>query len=392
MTDKQTNQQPDLRRNPPYEEEEINLIDLLRVIWKWKWLIIGGALVCAVIAAVISFQMPKIYEVSTIIEPAIATVQDNGNILYFDSVAAISGKIRGGIYNQKIKKALGLNLPKVGIDFKPAIVQGTNTIKVVSEWKEGETDLGVKVTQQLNSLLADEYAKSVELKQEFYDTQITVKQTEIDTITTEEQNIEAQIALMLGEIGKKRSEIKQRQESRENVRQRSEELVKEIERIKKNMEQMIQQRDSLLKDKSPEHNISLILYSTMIQQNMVHFDQLSNHVYDLRVKDKQIEDEIAALNKEIEVIKADIKKLTLKKPEIQDSIESLETSIKVLNLHKGLIRNIAVLASPEVSAHPVRPKKKEIITLVGFVSLLAFVFLAFFIEYLGTYRKNNTAG
>lgn len=389
MTDIQTNQQPDLQRNPPYEEEEINLVDLLRVIWKWKWLIVAGPLLCAVIAAVISFQMPKIYEVSTIIEPAIAMVQDNGNFLYFDSVANISGKIRGAVYNQEIKKTLGLDSPKIGIKFNPVPIQGTNAIRVISEWKAGETDLGVKVTQQLNSLVFNDYAKSVELKKEGYDTQIATKQKAIDEIKAQGKDIDGQIELMVSEVEKKRSEIKRRQDSLENIRQRQEELVKEIERVKKNMEQMIQQRDALLKDKNPESNISLVLYSTVIQQNMIHFDQLNNRVYDLSMQEIQTKAESDRLHREIDNMKADMKRLGLKKTEVQRDILGIEGAIEKLRLDKQFVRNIAVLAGPETSPYPVKPDTKKIVFLTGFVSLLIFVFLVFSIEYTTTHSKKS---
>ena len=64
MTENQSRQQPYPQNPQPYYEDEINLIDYLRVLWKWKWLIIAGTLLCAMAAAVISLQMPKIYEVS----------------------------------------------------------------------------------------------------------------------------------------------------------------------------------------------------------------------------------------------------------------------------------------------------------------------------------------
>ena len=37
-------------------EDEIELIDLLRVIWKWKYLIIGGTFVFGIVAAIISLK------------------------------------------------------------------------------------------------------------------------------------------------------------------------------------------------------------------------------------------------------------------------------------------------------------------------------------------------
>ncbi len=46
------------------EEQEVELIDYLNVIWKRKWLILGGTLLATVIALAVSLSKPKAYEVS----------------------------------------------------------------------------------------------------------------------------------------------------------------------------------------------------------------------------------------------------------------------------------------------------------------------------------------
>ena len=68
MSQKANHSEP-VSKQAEYPEDEIELIDLLRVIWKWKYLIIGGTLVCAIAAMVISSIMPKIYRIETVIHP-----------------------------------------------------------------------------------------------------------------------------------------------------------------------------------------------------------------------------------------------------------------------------------------------------------------------------------
>ncbi len=45
------------------DDREIELIDLIRVIWKWKYLILLGTVVCGLIAAIVSLKMDKIYRI-----------------------------------------------------------------------------------------------------------------------------------------------------------------------------------------------------------------------------------------------------------------------------------------------------------------------------------------
>ena len=62
MTEKQPNQQPYPQNYPPYYEDEINLIDYLRVLWKWKIFIILMVILCVgLTASVIMVKYPIKY-------------------------------------------------------------------------------------------------------------------------------------------------------------------------------------------------------------------------------------------------------------------------------------------------------------------------------------------
>ena len=346
MTENQSSQQPYPQNYPPYEDE-INLIDYLRVLWRWKWLIIGGTLICAVAAAIISLQMPKIYEISTVIEPGIAGVKGSGDFVYIDSAASMSGKIGGGVCNRRVEEALQLDPLKTRVGFKSAIIKKTNLIKVTSQWQEGDTDLGVEVTEQLIRLLSDDYGKIVRHRKGNYDEHIKIK---------------------LNSIENAQDEIKLQQATLGNIEQRKGELMGEIRGVKENTGKIIQQRDILLKDKNPDKDISILLYSTTIQQNVAYFNQLSDQNYALRVREKETENKIDKLSK---------------------TIDDIRVEINTLNLGKGLISNIKVVQEPEVSLSPVKPKKKQIVILAGVVALFMFVFLAFFIEYIKKMRGTS---
>lgn len=87
------NQSEPVRSQTDYPEDEIELIDLLRVIWKWKYLIMGGTLVCAIAALVISSIMPKIYRIETIIRPGTLSLGKGGKNNYIDTPENIKSLI-----------------------------------------------------------------------------------------------------------------------------------------------------------------------------------------------------------------------------------------------------------------------------------------------------------
>ena len=44
--------------------DEVDLIDYLNVLWKWKWLIVGGTLIAAIVSFVLASRAPLTYEAS----------------------------------------------------------------------------------------------------------------------------------------------------------------------------------------------------------------------------------------------------------------------------------------------------------------------------------------
>ena len=75
-------------------EGEIELIDYLRVMWRWKWLIVGGTLLCILAVAIYGFTRPsvKMYKVSAIIE-----IEPD-----LEVVGKAKSMIEYGIFNQQV--------------------------------------------------------------------------------------------------------------------------------------------------------------------------------------------------------------------------------------------------------------------------------------------------
>ena len=116
MSQTATQSEP-VRNQTDHPEDEIELIDLLRVIWKWKYLIIGGTLVCAIAAMVISLIMPKIYQIETVIRPGILSFSEDGQNVYIDKPDNIKALIETGAFDKKILDNLdesiwSLNIPR----------------------------------------------------------------------------------------------------------------------------------------------------------------------------------------------------------------------------------------------------------------------------------------
>ena len=341
-------QQQNSAQDNYYPDDEIELIDLLRVLWKWKWIIILITFGCMLAAGVFSFMVPKIYEVSGIIEPGVIDVKKDGSPVYLDSTANIKAKIGSGVYNSRILKKLNIDSRKTELKFKADNPKGAKMVRIFSEWKQNEIATGKKLLVQLVTELSYDYERGVQAKKE---------------------DIDKQILLELNDIQGKKSQIKSQKAIIKNIRERENELIREIKQVKDNTERLIQQKNRVLEGKSEGDNVSLLLYFTTVQQNVAYFNQLNNQLNNLKSKEEKLRSEIEKLKKEI---------------------NDINTGIERLNIKKNYIENIKLISEPEASMFPVKPKKVLNIALAGVVGFMLAVFMAFFAEYIKKSKEKST--
>ncbi|MBN2282897.1 MAG: hypothetical protein JXO48_03310 [Deltaproteobacteria bacterium] len=373
-------------------EDEIELIDLLRVIWKWKWMIVIGTFLCVVAAVVLSYQLPKVYLVDMIIEPGIMGVDEKGSFIYLDSPENISRKIDQQAYNQRIVQVLNIDPREVRLDINADVDRkgGSQVIRVTSQWEEEKVGLGVNVLTRLVDLLTNDYQAIVQQKKLNYDSKITTNKNKIQEVEIQRKDLEKQIQIKMSDIQSKQNQMRVKQERLESVRQQVEKLLLELKQVKDNSEKIAAKRNELITESTAQDDLSLMLYGTTLQQNIIYFNELSTQIYDLRDEQHEIESEISLLEGEVNMKTGEAERLRLQKDEgVRTKIDDITAEIERLRSEKDIITNIKVVKTPEISVRPVKPKKKQIVALAGAGSLFFFLLLAFFIEYVRNAQRQE---
>jgi capsular polysaccharide biosynthesis protein len=328
-------------------EDEIELIDYLRVIWKWKHLIIVGTVVCGVIAAIISLNMNKIYSIGMVLRPGILSIGEQGKNVYIDTPQNIKALIDSGTFNNDILSYLNdSKMDKVPkrLNFKVTILKGSDTIKI--QYETANTKQGIIIQNRLNKLLLEMYTKLVRHFKNEYDMKLSLLKSETDYIKTAIQSYKRNV---------------------KNIEKRIDELVSEIELIKNNTANLIKERNKLLSKNPKESNIlSALLYSNTIQQNLELSNNYQNEINDYKLKREE----------EAQKIEGSENKIAEKSNEIVN-----------LQFKKDNIQNIQILQPPTSSPNPIKPKTKLNIILALVVGLFIMLFLAFFLEYLSKHKK-----
>ena len=329
-------------------EDEVELMDYLRVMWKWKWLIVLGAFVCAVAAGAMSFWAPKVYRFDMLVEPGILTVERGGKNVYIDSSENMEAIIDAGTFNKEILRNIDgpkNNLPQT-LKFNVRTPRRANVVKV--SYETSDVERGLRILEELGVVLLKKYAERVTYFQNEYETQIDLKETERAHLEAERQASEWHI---------------------KNLEQRIDKLQEEIASVRKSMGALVQKRNTFVPDDVNEGNAtSAIFYTTAMQQNIALENSYRMEVdnYTMRLEDE---------------------KLRLKKIDID--LRGLSEEIENLKLGKNNIQNVQILQPPTKSPRPVKPKVKLNIMLGLAGGLFLMVFVAFFLEYLSGHKTKK---
>ena len=328
------NQPNPVDKQAEYIEDEIELIDLLRVIWKWKYLIIGGTAICAVVALVISLLLPKIYRIETVIRPGILNIGEEGKYTFIDTPENIKALIETGIFDNEILNSLSTkgvdNSPKI-LQFNITLPNNSSTIKV--GYESADVDQGIEILSLLGKNLTGEYRNLVNYYQNEITRDINIKKAEI-------QNTES---------------IKQSSQSNiKNIEKRIYELETELVLINENTIGLNKERNTLLSRNNDENSVlSVLLYSNTIQQNLQLANEYKDEIKNLKFEKESQLQIISKLNNELQILLAEIENLKFKKNSIQ---------------------NIQIVRKPASNSIPVKPKN-EVECYIGCVNRSFFAWL-----------------
>ncbi len=332
--------------NPTYEDE-VELIDIFRIFWQWKILIIAGTLIFGAGAVYYSLQLPKIFKAEMTIQPGVLKIDGNGQRVYINSLKDIAGRIDAGLYdNAVISKALfnkGDDKPEQ-LELNSEISVDSNVLKIIYETQD---------LKEGNAIL--NYLFDLILKEE------------VALVSGIIGNFNDKISFNKFEIEKSKNLIQSYEKNEKAIIKRIKDIQKDIEEMNRNSSFLSYERKKLLeKEKDVNGSLSALLYSNTIQQSI----QFVN------------------------IVKKDLNEYqSLKEAEAQKIIQEKDKQKRIVQVNLKLekerdgIMNMKILIPPEHSSvYPIKSNRKIIVLLSLVAGLFFWVFCAFIAEYM----KNNT--
>lgn len=326
-------------------DKEINLRECIDVIIKRKALILAVFFVSIIAVAVISYATPKSYETSILIEPPVIGINDSGGPIFADSPLSIKARIDAGAFDSNIIKTLELNPQKTKFNLIVSQPKDSTFLKIGLKEPESSKELGIKILNQVLKEINNFYKTAVEFKK---------------------NDIDRRVSVISNRVKNADNLIKLNEESLKIIEGREKGLIGEVKDTRTNTEQLLIKRSVLLEKKIPGDDISSLLYTNIIQQNISYYNQLNNQLAEIKTKKENMSNAIKTLQNEIN----------------DSSIE-----IEKLKSAKESIRNINLITAPQVLSKPIGPGRRKAVILAGILSLMFGTLLAFFIEFLEKSKK-----
>jgi hypothetical protein len=337
-----------MTERPVESRDEIELVEILRVIWKWKYLVLVGTLVFALIVGVVNLKRPKVYRIDMLLQPGVVRIDRWGRRIYVDSATNMQALLGGGTFSEKIRahlQALKVQNKPGPLKFRVTVVKQSNIIKI--SYDTQYVDTGIQILGHIPTLLQKEYAEEIRHFEKEYEDKIQAKKEALADLENKRKITQSSITL---------------------YDKRLKELTLSIQNINNDTNRLLQEKERYHADNN-ENSVNIdLLYSNAIQQNL----QLTN------TYKNQFARELA--NKEST-------KLQLKRTE--ERIAFVSKEIADLKKEKGSTEYIKVLQPPTSSLRPIKPKTKAAVMLAAFVGLFVAVFTSFFLEYLLRHRMRK---
>lgn len=168
-------------------EEEINLVDYIKVLFKQKWVILGIITVFIIGAAIFSFISPDTYQGTGVLEIGNMDIYSKGTFSSFtpETFSVVKTKIENGVYdflNKEDLKPKKGNIQEIEVllpkDEKDIDKIKTVTIKVQAL----EPDIGKQYVEGLLNTIAKEHNKEFSKKEKYFKSLISREKQKLSAL------------------------------------------------------------------------------------------------------------------------------------------------------------------------------------------------------------------
>lgn len=371
-------------------DDEIDLVELLRILWRGRWFVLGVVCCATAVAMAYVFWATPQYQVRSIISPGVVGFSGGGVPIR----GAAPEDINSWFSNEGYLPDL---LPKYG---REGYVNGTlpsgkdiscspekNGNSILLSFHSNRPSQGMIIMEEMLQSLAM-HQKSFAFAVENQEKKILNLKNSIENISIEKASYAEKIQQKKNRnsiIDVRIRSLKEREIQQNDVIKRVE---AQIDVVHENTKELMMLRKSMVEEK--EDRFSNLMYSNIVQQNISYSSSLEQRLDSL----KQQLNEIAVQREKILVekkdIQSDVKQLELHSNEqIAAKRQNLEQKLAMEESRLKRMAPLEIVSPPAASIKPVKPKKTLIVALTAVGSGFLGVLLVFVREAISKMKQGS---
>jgi len=370
------------------QENEVMWMDHLTALWKRRWLVLIPAVLCAVLAGVISFLSPPEWEVDMLIVPSKFIVQTEQG--QFAEVLVVEPKQVAALINQKSYDSLIVKELNLDARFYPKVI--ADNLKDTKLVKIYVRDKDIKRAKSILSLLfvhlKNEFDKKASVQFKDIDTQITLNENQIHYKELVIRDSLNKIKLFEIDINKAKQEIRSLEQKLIISEERVKSLLEEMKTAKTRIGDIeSQQKKNLAETKEGAEAISNLLYANEIQNNLAYYNTLGEKLSMEKIAQENARLSINDSNDKIKKLYINMDESRNEIDKVKIEIDNVKSQMALLAERKARIDYTQLIKEPTASLFPVSPKKAKNILIAGILGLLIFSIVAIFLEQIEKQKK-----
>lgn len=350
------------------DEEQVELIDYLHVIWSHRWLIGLGTAALIAVAAGYSVTIDKSYQSSLLLK--VGTVFSANNegprLGIIEDPKTISQVLTGDAMLDDLRRHLGLERVPI-----PSL-RGALKVKVV------KNDLDVAATTLLDlSLTLNDPQRTVDglmfLSNKLIEEHARQYAAGLAIIDREQEGLKEKIKvaeLQQGTLKRQIADFRAQMAAEAKYRET-------VERNIARLESEMSQARSRLSETKPDASEAL-WEQTLFQNRQIHLNELYR---------ERNESELRAREAQTDMYNVE-NSLTLMASQRAD----YENRIVELAAYRTRSENTKVRSAPVLPAEPVGPRRALIVSVAALLGLFGFTLIAFFVEYVRSAKQRRLYG
>jgi len=190
----QKSDQFELKRNEiDYTQDVIDLFEILKILWKWKYLIILGTAVIVTLTVAVNLNMKKIYQITMLLKPGIQKLNAEGKPVYIESVQNIKLIIENEIIPEISEHLKEKSKDRIVTPCKFKVDANEKSYIVTVICESPAIEEGTNNLNYLSDILFSAYDKRMNYLHENYDYQIMLAKRQLEFSLDEEKFVTSKI-------------------------------------------------------------------------------------------------------------------------------------------------------------------------------------------------------